>query len=114
MNSPGHFLDSARLSIANQVSRSLGILLEAALDGVDFGKKGCDLTIAVPRFRLKEKPTALVQKLVSEVSISNFLGVFFVDNKICSFNRMTMLSPSLETVSLSTIVVARQIWFDHR
>lgn len=71
------FLDRARSSIAHRISKTLAVPYQSALDGVDFGKKGCDLTVALPRFRLKEKPPILSQKLVAEVRGLN--SVLFVD-----------------------------------
>ncbi|KAF8074734.1 arginyl-tRNA synthetase [Lyophyllum atratum] len=68
-----NFLDCSRSSIARQISGSLGVPFETALDGVDLGKKGCDLTVALPRFRLKEKPATLAQKLVSEFKADDYV-----------------------------------------
>jgi hypothetical protein len=63
-------LDEFRLAVAKVVEAALGIPLEAAFGGVDLGKKGCDFTVALPRFRLKPKPNELAQ-LVSNV-VSGF------------------------------------------
>jgi hypothetical protein len=60
-------LDSFRLAIATQLSRCLGITVESAYDGVHYGKKGADFSVAVPQFRLKSKPGDLVQKVIAEV-----------------------------------------------
>ncbi|KAJ7214087.1 arginyl-tRNA synthetase [Mycena pura] len=64
-----YFIDECRESIAKAVSTCLHIDFEAAYGGVDLGKKGVDFTVAIPRFRLKEKPQELaerVQKYISE------------------------------------------------
>ncbi|KAG5716419.1 Arginyl-tRNA synthetase, cytoplasmic [Termitomyces sp. T112] len=100
MSPPEHFLDHARLSIANQVSLSLGISVQAALDGIDFGKKGCDLTIAVPRFRLKEKPATLVQKLVSEFQADDYVESVDGDGIFVHYRCHTtnLIRSSLDTI----------------
>lgn len=36
-------------------------------DGVDYGKKGADFTIALPRFKLKGKPDELAKRLTDAV-----------------------------------------------
>jgi hypothetical protein len=61
-------LDEFRLAVAKVVEAALGIPLEAAFGGVDLGKKGCDFTVALPRFRLKSKPTELAQLVSDAVS----------------------------------------------
>ncbi|KAJ3712407.1 arginyl-tRNA synthetase [Lentinula raphanica] len=66
-------LDAYRSAIASQLSLSLDIPLDAAYEGVDYGKKGIDFTVAVPRFRLKEKPAVLADKVVSEFSPNAYL-----------------------------------------
>ncbi|KAJ3966564.1 arginyl-tRNA synthetase [Lentinula raphanica] len=66
-------LDSYRLAIATQISSSLDIPLNIAYEGVDYGKKGIDFTVAIPRFRLKEKPAALADKVISEFSPNSHL-----------------------------------------
>jgi arginyl-tRNA synthetase len=58
-------LDEFRLAVAKVVEKALGIALETAFAGVDLGKKGCDFTVALPRFRIKRKPEELAQ-LVSD------------------------------------------------
>ncbi|KAF8825338.1 hypothetical protein HHX47_DHR7000328 [Lentinula edodes] len=67
INPESSCLDAYRSSIATQISSSLGIPLSTAYEGVDFGKKGIDFTVAIPRFRLKEKPAILADKVVSEI-----------------------------------------------
>lgn len=58
--------DAARISIAQRLSKALPITLEQAYAGVDYGKKGEDFTVAVPRFRLKGKPDEFANKVVAE------------------------------------------------
>ena len=63
-------LDSFRIAIAKRVADALPPLnLEQAYTGVDYGKKGVDFTVALPRFRLPGKVDELAQKVVDQVSV---------------------------------------------
>ena len=62
-------LDAFRVAAATHVAKHLSIPVETAFGGVDIGKKA-DFTVAVPRFRLKEKPAELVAKIVNNVCSS--------------------------------------------
>ncbi|KAJ3810983.1 arginyl-tRNA synthetase [Lentinula lateritia] len=73
INPESSCLDAYRSSIATQISSSLGIPLSTAYEGVDYGKKGIDFTVAIPRFRLKEKPAILADKVVSEFTPNEYL-----------------------------------------
>lgn len=72
-------LDSFRAAIATHVSKALNIPFETALDGVDYGKKGVDFTVAVPRFRLAEKPPVLIQKIVAGVCNFDVTRLFLTE-----------------------------------
>ena len=62
--------DSFRTAIACQVASALPPLTpEQVYTGVDYGKKGEDFTIAIPRFRLPGKPDDLGKKVVENVSV---------------------------------------------
>jgi arginyl-tRNA synthetase len=61
--------DSFRAAIARQVADALPPLTpEQVYAGVDYGRKGEDFTIAIPRFRLPGKPDDLGKKVVENVS----------------------------------------------
>lgn len=60
--------DSFRTSIAKRVSEALPLTLEQAYSGVDYGKKGVDFTVALPRFRLPGKVDEIAAKVISKVS----------------------------------------------
>ena len=62
-----YFIDECRESIAKAVSTCLHIDFEAAYGGVDLGRKGVDFTVAIPRFRLKEKPQDLPERVQNYV-----------------------------------------------
>ena len=62
-------LDLFRTAIAKRVSDALQPLtIDQAYSGVDYGKKGVDFTVALPRFRLPGKVNELAEKVLSEVS----------------------------------------------
>jgi arginyl-tRNA synthetase len=61
-------LDAFRIAIAKRVSDALPPLtLDQAYSGVDYGKKGVDFTVALPRFRLPGKVDDLANKVVDTV-----------------------------------------------
>lgn len=63
--------DSFRAAIASQVAAALPPLTpEQVYTGVDYGKKGEDFTIAIPRFRLPGKPDDLGKKVMENVSVT--------------------------------------------
>lgn len=63
-------LDSFRAAIAELVSEAiLDIPLEKAYEAIEYGKKGEDFTIALPRFRLKVKVDELAKKIIGYVSL---------------------------------------------
>lgn len=62
-------LDLFRTSIAKRLSETFPTLtIEQAYTGVDYGKKGEDFTVALPRFRLKGKVDELAEQVLSKVS----------------------------------------------
>jgi len=60
-------LDGFRIAIAQLLSDALGLDIEKAYSGVDYGKKGEDFTVALPRFRLPGKVDELAQKVLDKV-----------------------------------------------
>ena len=65
---PHTVLDSFKTAIAIRLSNALPLSPEQALAGVDYGKKGEDFTVALPRFRLPGKVTDLASKVIERVS----------------------------------------------
>jgi len=61
-------LDSFKTAIAKRLSDALPLALEHAFFGVDYGKKGEDFTVALPRFRLPGKVADLAAKVIESVS----------------------------------------------
>lgn len=62
-------LDLFRTAIAKRVADALPPLtVEQVYTGVDYGKKGEDFTVALPRFRLPGKVDELAKKVLDKVS----------------------------------------------
>lgn len=60
-------MDAFRIAIAQFLVEALpGLTIEKAIEGVDYGRKE-DFMVALPRFRLPEKPAELAQKVISKV-----------------------------------------------
>lgn len=72
-------LDSYRIAIAKRLSKCLNLTLEQAFSGVDYGKKGEDFTVALPRFRLPGKVDEIAKQVIDKVS---HLFGFFVSVQI--------------------------------
>lgn len=61
-------LDSFKVAIAKRVADALPPLtVEQVYQGVDYGKKGVDFTIALPRFRLPGKVDVLAKTVIDQV-----------------------------------------------
>ena len=81
-------LDSFRIAIAKRLSESLPLTLEQAFAGVDYGKKGEDFTVALPRFRLSGKVDEIAKQVVDKVgpfSFSSFILVQMATRTILPF-----------------------------
>ena len=61
-------LDSFRIAIAQRITAALPVTLEQAYAAVDYGKKGEDFTVAIPRFRLPGKVNEIGDKVIAAVS----------------------------------------------
>ena len=62
-------LDAFRTSIAERVAAALPPLsVDHVYSGVDYGKKGVDFTIALPRFKLG-KVEDVAAKVIAQVSL---------------------------------------------
>lgn len=65
-------LDSFRIAIAKVVADALEPLtVEQVYQGVDYGKKGEDFTVALPRFKLPGKIDELAKKVIGKVCFSS-------------------------------------------
>lgn len=98
-------LDEFRVAVAKHISDALPALtIEQAFSGVDFGKKGEDFTVALPRYRLPGKVDEIAKQVIDNVRVfySNFLVEPITDNLTFSSNRTTTFRPS-PTTDLSSI-----------
>jgi hypothetical protein len=61
-------LDAFKVAIAKRIADALPPLtVEQVYQGVDYGKKGVDFTIALPRFRLPGKVDVLAKTVIDQV-----------------------------------------------
>ncbi|KAH8925182.1 hypothetical protein BT69DRAFT_1295844 [Atractiella rhizophila] len=56
-----------RTAIAGQLSKIIGVEEAKVFEGVDIGGKRGDFSVAVPRFRLKEKPDEIAKRVVEQL-----------------------------------------------
>ncbi|KIL69502.1 hypothetical protein M378DRAFT_157770 [Amanita muscaria Koide BX008] len=97
--------DSFRIAVAKRVSDALPPLtLEQAYTGVDYGKKGVDFTVALPRFRLPEKVDDLAQKVVSQFQPDDWVSSVTHDKAFLHFqvNTPTMTREVLTQIHNQT------------
>lgn len=69
-------LDSFRTAIARRLADKLGIDANKAYEGIDYGKKGEDFTVALPRFRLSESVAELAARVINNVSSESCSFIF--------------------------------------
>jgi len=66
-------LDNFRIAIAQQIANALpSLTVEQVYPGVDYGKKGEDFTVALPRFRLPGKVDDLAKTIIEKVRTQSF------------------------------------------
>ncbi|KAF9234723.1 hypothetical protein BU15DRAFT_52202 [Melanogaster broomeanus] len=79
-------LDTFRTAIAKRVSDRLPPLtIDQAYTGVDYGKKGVDFTVALPRFRLPGKPDELAKKVLEDFQPDDFISSITHDKQFLHF-----------------------------
>lgn len=79
-------LDSFRISIAKRVAEALPPLtIEQVYSGVDYGKKGVDFTIALPRFRLPGKVDEHASKVVESFQADDYIESVVHDKAFLHF-----------------------------
>ncbi|KAF9466749.1 hypothetical protein BDZ94DRAFT_1186902 [Collybia nuda] len=96
--------DSFRTSIAQRVSEALPLTLEQAYSGVDYGKKGVDFTIALPRFRLPGKVDEIAAKVISKFEADDWVSSVTLDKSFLHFqlNSKTLVRQVLTQVHALT------------
>ncbi|EPQ50894.1 arginyl-tRNA synthetase [Gloeophyllum trabeum ATCC 11539] len=98
-------LDSFRISIAKRIADALPALsVEQAYSGVDYGKKGVDFTVALPRFRLPGKVDEHASKVVSNFQPDDWVQSVTHDKAFLHFqlNTTTLLKQVLTQVHALT------------
>ncbi|KAG2133453.1 hypothetical protein BD769DRAFT_1638918 [Suillus cothurnatus] len=98
-------LDAFRIAIAKRVSDALPPLtLEQAYTGVDYGKKGVDFTVALPRFRLPGKPDELAKKVITDFQPDDFVSSITHDKQFLHFqlNTSSLISEVLNQIHTLT------------
>jgi len=104
--------DSFRAAIARQVADALPPLTpEQVYTGVDYGKKGEDFTIALPRFRLPGKPDDLGKKVVENVSVLCLISRFL---SICTVRSVIPAPSSLNQTNGSNPSDKKRLFFTSR
>ncbi|KAJ3759805.1 hypothetical protein EV360DRAFT_41207 [Lentinula raphanica] len=82
--------DAFRISIAKRIADALEPLtLEQAYAGVDYGKKGEDFTVALPRFRLPGKVDELAKKVIDQFQADDFVASVKHDKAFLHFQLNT-------------------------
>ncbi|KIK50467.1 hypothetical protein GYMLUDRAFT_65260 [Collybiopsis luxurians FD-317 M1] len=93
--------DAFRISIAKRVSEALEPLtLEQAYAGVDYGKKGEDFTVALPRFRLPGKVDELAKKVIEKFQADDFVASVKHDKAFLHFqlNTQSLIRETLNQI----------------
>ncbi|OBZ66651.1 Arginine--tRNA ligase, cytoplasmic [Grifola frondosa] len=94
-------LDAFRTAIAQLVAEALPPLtVEQVYQGVDYGKKGVDFTVALPRFRLPGKVDELAKKVLSKFQPNEWIENIVHDRAFLHFtcSTSTLLSLVLNQV----------------
>ncbi|KAG5645324.1 hypothetical protein DXG03_006513 [Asterophora parasitica] len=96
--------DSFRAAIAKKVSEALPLTLEQAYSGVDYGKKGVDFTIALPRFKLPGKIDDIAGKVISKFEADEWVASVTHDKAFLHFqlNSETLVRRVLDQVHART------------
>ncbi|KAI0692889.1 arginyl-tRNA synthetase [Cytidiella melzeri] len=94
-------LDLFRAAIAKRVADALPPLtIEQVYTGVDYGKKGVDFTVALPRFRLPGKVDELAKKVLSTFQPDEWIENVVHDK---AFLHFTCCTPTLTRLALTQI-----------
>ncbi|KAL4251407.1 class-I aminoacyl-tRNA synthetase family protein [Abortiporus biennis] len=94
-------LDSFRIAIAKIVVGALPQLtVEQVYPGVEYGKKGVDFHVAMPRFKLKGKPQEFATKVAESFQPNEWIEKAYADNIFVHF---TCRTTSLNRLALTQI-----------
>ncbi|KAF8438585.1 hypothetical protein L210DRAFT_3450366 [Boletus edulis BED1] len=98
-------LDAFRTAIARRLSDRLPQLtIEQAYSGVDYGKKGVDFTVALPRFRLPGKPDELAKRVLEDFQPDDFVASITHDRQFVHFqlNSTSLIRQVLDQIHTLT------------
>ncbi|KAG6374036.1 hypothetical protein JVT61DRAFT_4674 [Boletus reticuloceps] len=98
-------LDAFRTAIAKRLSDRLPQLtIEQAYSGVDYGKKGVDFTVALPRFRLPGKPDELAKCVLEDFQPDDFVASITHDKQFLHFqlNSTSLIRQVLDQIHTLT------------
>ncbi|KAI0246849.1 hypothetical protein BJV78DRAFT_1286027 [Lactifluus subvellereus] len=94
-------LDAFKISIAKRVADALPPLtVEQVYQGVDYGKKGVDFTIALPRFRLPGKVDVLAKTVIDQFQADDIVESVTHDK---AFLHFMLKTPSLIRAVLTQV-----------
>ncbi|EDR00911.1 uncharacterized protein LACBIDRAFT_312886 [Laccaria bicolor S238N-H82] len=96
--------DSFRISIAKRLSDTLPLTVEQAFAGVDYGKKGEDFTVALPRFRLPGKVAEIAATVIEGFQPDEWIESIVLDRSFLHFrvNTTNMICQVLNQVNALT------------
>ncbi|PPQ89908.1 hypothetical protein CVT25_009448 [Psilocybe cyanescens] len=97
-------LDSFRIAIAQKLSNSLPLTLDQAFAGVDYGKKGEDFTVALPRFRIPGKLEETAAKVIENFQPDEWVESVVLDKSFLHFrvNTTNMIREVLTQIDALT------------
>ncbi|KAH9474201.1 Arginine--tRNA ligase, cytoplasmic [Psilocybe cubensis] len=97
-------LDSFRIAIAQKLSNALPLTLEQAFSGVDYGKKGEDFTVALPRFRIPGKLEETAAKVIDSFQSDEWVEAVVLDKSFLHFrvNTKSMIREVLNQIDSLT------------
>ncbi|KIY70286.1 arginyl-tRNA synthetase [Cylindrobasidium torrendii FP15055 ss-10] len=94
-------LDTFRSAIAQKISTALPELsVDQVYSGVDYGKKGVDFTVALPRFRLPGKVDDHAKKVISQFTADDHVAAVTHDKAFLHFqlNTSTLIRAILDQI----------------
>ncbi|KAG9311305.1 hypothetical protein JVU11DRAFT_8393 [Chiua virens] len=106
-------MDAFRVAIAKRISDRLPQLsVEQAYSGVDYGKKGVDFTVALPRFRLPGKPDELAKSVLEDFQPDDFIAL--IREVLNQIHTLTHDSPSAKpSYGTNTIGLGKKLVIEY-
>ncbi|KAJ6523382.1 hypothetical protein B0H10DRAFT_2172137 [Mycena sp. CBHHK59/15] len=97
-------LESFRTSIAERLSETLPLTFEQAFAGVDYGKKGEDFMVALPRFRVPGKVAEIAATIIEGFQPDEWIESIIFDRSFLRFrvNTTNMICKVLNQLKYSS------------